>query len=110
MKAPLQADRSSWIRIYLIPEQFSPEQKSAMQLWLSEFCVRGIREGDIDTVFNGEQNIVFEDEPTGALDADTAETVFSLIADLSRKYGKTVVMVTHSQELADRADWIAKLG
>lgn len=48
-------------RIYLIPEQFSPEQKSAMQLWLSEFCVRGIREGDIDTVFNGEQNIVFEE-------------------------------------------------
>lgn len=82
-----------------------------------------LKEEKINTLSGGEQqrvaiartilkpgDLILADEPTGALDADTAETVFSLIADLSRKYRKTVVMVTHSQELADRADRIVKLG
>lgn len=54
-------------------------------------------------------DIILADEPTGALDQNTAEHVFSLIMDLSKKYGKTVIMVTHSQKLAYRADRIIDL-
>lgn len=41
-------------------------------------------------------DVILADEPTGALNSKTTETVFSLLRDLSKKYGKTVIMVTHS--------------
>lgn len=54
-------------------------------------------------------DIVLANEPTGALDSKSAEIVFSLIVDLSKKFNKTVIMVTHNQELADRTDRIINL-
>jgi putative ABC transport system ATP-binding protein len=46
--------------------------------------------------------LIVADEPTGNLDAATAESVFDLFAHL-RDRGKTLVMVTHNEELADAA-------
>lgn len=54
-------------------------------------------------------DIVLANEPTGALDSKSAEIVFSLIVDLCKKFNKTVIMVTHNQELADRTDRIINL-
>lgn len=53
--------------------------------------------------------LILADEPTGALDAKAAELSFSLIKDLCRKYHKTVIMVTHSLDLAQRADRVIDL-
>jgi len=53
--------------------------------------------------------IILADEPTGALDAQAAELSFSLIKNLSQKYHKTIIMVTHSIDLAQRADRIIDL-
>jgi len=53
--------------------------------------------------------LILADEPTGALDAKAAELSFSLIKDLCRKYNKTVIMVTHSLDLAQRADRVIDL-
>jgi putative ABC transport system ATP-binding protein len=50
--------------------------------------------------------LVLADEPTGALDQVAAAKSFDLLKDLSRKYNKTVIMVTHSNEMAKRADRI----
>jgi putative ABC transport system ATP-binding protein len=44
------------------------------------------------------------DEPTGNLDAETGESVLSLLLRLSRCAGKTLVMATHATEIAERAD------
>ena len=46
--------------------------------------------------------ILLCDEPTGALDSQTTETVFDLIVDLNRKDGKTVLVVTHERDIARR--------
>ncbi|MDT9336382.1 ABC transporter ATP-binding protein [Clostridium perfringens] len=51
-------------------------------------------------------DIILADEPTGSLDSVSAEIVFNLIKDLSKQYKKTVLMVTHSKDLANRADRI----
>ena len=47
---------------------------------------------------------VLADEPTGNLDAETSESVLSLLLRLSRTAGKALMMATHATEIAERAD------
>ena len=54
-------------------------------------------------------NLILADEPTGALDAKAAELSFSLIKGLCQEYHKTVIMVTHSLDLAQCADRVIDL-
>lgn len=48
--------------------------------------------------------VLVADEPTGALDQDSAETMADLIFDLPASQGCALVVVTHSHSLAERAD------
>ena len=47
--------------------------------------------------------LVLADEPTGDLDADSAQEVLDLLAQLNDEFGKTIVMVTHDPRAAGRA-------
>jgi predicted ABC-type transport system involved in lysophospholipase L1 biosynthesis ATPase subunit len=49
-------------------------------------------------------SILFADEPTGNLDAGTGEGVIEMLLALVREQGKTLVVVTHDQKLAERGD------
>ena len=49
-------------------------------------------------------SMLFADEPTGALDSVNGEIVLDALLDLARKSGTTIVLVTHDQRVADRAD------
>ena len=51
--------------------------------------------------------LLLADEPTGNLDAQTGEQVISLMFELSREHGGTVVLITHDMALAERCDRIA---
>ena len=53
-----------------------------------------------------EPDLILADEPTGNLDAATGEQVLELLLQLSREAGKTLIMVSHNQELARRADHV----
>ena len=50
--------------------------------------------------------LILADEPTGNLDTKTGAEVFYLLKNLSRKYRRTIVMVTHNPELAEQTDRI----
>jgi len=54
-------------------------------------------------------DIILADEPTGALDSETGRMVMDLFIDLNKSHGKTVIIVTHSQALAERTDRIITL-
>ena len=53
--------------------------------------------------------IVLCDEPTGALDSQTGVMVLRLLKSMCANYGKTVVVVTHNQNIAKIADTIIKV-
>ncbi|MBM3170722.1 MAG: ABC transporter ATP-binding protein [Bacteroidetes bacterium] len=70
-----------------------------------------------DTLSGGEQQrvavaralanapaVIFADEPSGNLDAQTAAQLHSLFFDLRDKLGQTFILVTHNSELAEMAD------
>ena len=53
--------------------------------------------------------ILFCDEPTGALDYKTSKEILKLIEDVNKKYGNTVVLVTHNDAIKNMADRVIKL-
>ena len=54
-------------------------------------------------------DIVLADEPTGNLDAEAAETIMTILAELNTKDGRTIVMVTHDPVCARRAQRVLHL-
>ena len=60
----------------------------------------------IARAFINSPKILFADEPTGNLDAETGETIEGLIFDLNKKEGTTLVLVTHDLELAAKCERI----
>lgn len=53
--------------------------------------------------------VLLADEPTGNLDSHTGASIVALIRDVAGRTGKTVVLVTHNQPVAERADRIIKI-
>lgn len=53
--------------------------------------------------------ILLADEPTGALDSQTSSIVMDIFHDLHKKYGMTIVLITHSQQLAQEAERVITL-
>jgi putative ABC transport system ATP-binding protein len=110
----------------LVAMQFlgiSPKEKlSRIEGALSEVGLAHLKDAKVNTLSGGEQQrtalaramlkpgkLVLADEPTGSLDAQAAESSFLLIQSLCRRHQKTVIMVTHSLELAKRTDRILDL-
>jgi len=56
-----------------------------------------------------EPALILADEPTGNLDAETGRLVLDLLTDLSRRYGRTLIIVTHSLAVARAADRVVTL-
>ena len=53
--------------------------------------------------------ILLADEPTGNLDSKTSQDVLSLMKVTGQKFGQTMVMITHNEEIAQMADRIVRI-
>lgn len=89
---------------------------------LNELDIFDLKTKIVNTLSGGEQqrvaiarcilkpgNLILADEPTGSLDPMMSEKVFSLIKNLRDKYGKTIIIVTHDMNLANKTDNIINL-
>ena len=56
-----------------------------------------------------EPSIILADEPTGALDSKTGRMIIDIFHRLNEEQGKTIVFITHSQELAEETQRIVTL-
>lgn len=54
-------------------------------------------------------DVLFLDEPTGALDEETGRQVLDYICQLHKEYGFTIIMVTHNQNIAEMADTVIRM-
>lgn len=59
--------------------------------------------------FSNQPKILFADEPTGNLDAETSEKMVKLLFDLNRESGTTLILVTHDMELASKTQRIIRI-
>ena len=53
--------------------------------------------------------VQFSDEPTGNLDSRTSQDVLGLLKVTSERFGQTMVMITHNEEIAQMADRIIRI-
>jgi putative ABC transport system ATP-binding protein len=98
------------------------EKDKIIEEILKKVHLEDFKDEKVNTLSGGEQqrvalartilkpgDIILADEPTGSLDSAAAEIAFNLIKDLSKQYKKTVMMVTHSNHLANQADRIINI-
>jgi putative ABC transport system ATP-binding protein len=97
--------------------QLNDQTRHKMQALLEEVSIWDRRASYPDRLSGGEQQrvavaralvhgplLLLADEPTGNLDDDTGRQVTNLLDKLAREYNMTLITVTHSRELAERAD------
>jgi putative ABC transport system ATP-binding protein len=63
----------------------------------------------IARAFMNQPKILFADEPTGNLDAETADSIVKLIFNLNAMHRTTLILVTHDRELTEQADRVITL-
>jgi lipoprotein-releasing system ATP-binding protein len=53
--------------------------------------------------------IILADEPTGSLDSDTTDKVYSLLRKIHKTYQTTFIIITHNKNIAERTDRMIEL-
>lgn len=53
--------------------------------------------------------IILADEPTGNLDSDSTEQVYTLLREINSKYKTTFIIITHDRKIAEKADRIIEI-
>lgn len=95
------------------------EAKQKATEWLTRFGLADRLSNRPDQLSGGQQQrvavaralvadpeVILADEPTGNLDTRASDEIAGLLRDVSKKYGRTVVMVTHDPRIAAYADRI----
>ncbi len=54
-------------------------------------------------------SVILADEPTGNLDSDTSEIIYTLLRNINEKYNTTFIIITHDQRIAEKTDRIIEI-
>ncbi|HEX2996911.1 MAG TPA: ABC transporter ATP-binding protein [Anaerolineales bacterium] len=99
--AEAQKQASEWLKRFGLSDRMSsrPDQLSGGQQ----------QRVAIARALAAEPSLILADEPTGNLDTRSGDEIASLLRDVAKKYGRTVIMVTHDPRIAAYADRIVFL-
>ncbi|MEA4162837.1 MULTISPECIES: ABC transporter ATP-binding protein [unclassified Mycoplasma] len=100
--AYLQKDKSKRLNIDKLFEEF--ELEDVKNKYPSQMSGGQQQRISILRALAKNAEIIFADEPTGALDDATSKIVLNYLYDINKKYGVTIVMVTHNPLIAPIAD------
>lgn len=53
--------------------------------------------------------IILADEPTGNLDSESTDNIYSILRDINKRFGTTFVIITHDKRIAERADRVVEI-
>ena len=91
-------------KIYSLPSQLSGGQQQRVAI------ARALASKPaIARALAAKPAIILADEPTGNLDSVTSQDVLSLMKITSQRYGQTMVMITHNEEIAQMSDRIIRI-
>jgi putative ABC transport system ATP-binding protein len=92
------------------------------RLWLAQLGLRGFDDRRLGQLSGGQAqrvaiarsqvtgaSVVFADEPTGALDSVTSDEVMTALIDSTTGRGKSLIVVTHNEDVADRCSRVVHL-
>ena len=95
----------------------SQDQEQHLKYWLKAIGLAGREYSFPDHLSGGEQQrvaiaralihqptLVLADEPTGNLDAQNGQQILNLLFELANRHNQSLLIVTHSKAVADRAD------
>lgn len=107
------------LKIAKVPEK---ERRQSVKEMLKLVGLSGYDRRHINQLSGGQQQrvaiaralatkpaILLADEPTGNLDSKTSQDVLSLMKVTGQKFGQTMVMITHNEEIAQMADRIIRI-
>src|SRR5512138_3686811 len=96
--ADAQKQAAEWLKRFGLSDRLSnrPDQLSGGQQ----------QRVAIARALAAEPSLILADEPTGNLDTRSGDEIASLLRDVAKKYGRTVIMVTHDPRIAAYADRI----
>ncbi|HMB22342.1 MAG: ABC transporter ATP-binding protein [Chloroflexota bacterium] len=99
--ADAQKQAAEWLKRFGLSDRLSnrPDQLSGGQQ----------QRVAIARALAAEPSLILADEPTGNLDTRSGDEIASLLRDVAKKYGRTVIMVTHDPRIAAYADRIVFL-
>lgn len=63
----------------------------------------------IARALSNKPEIILADEPTGNLDTHTGQEVLELLTSSGKNYGRTLIMITHNEQIANKADRIVRI-
>lgn len=63
----------------------------------------------IARALSNKPKMVLADEPTGNLDSEISNKVLKLLKETCKKYGQTLIMITHNEEIAKQADRVIRI-
>ena len=63
----------------------------------------------IARALSNKPEIILADEPTGNLDTRTGQEVLELLTSSGKKFGRTLIMITHNERIANKADRIVRI-
>ena len=115
-------NKSVYYNLYLSIDHFSfPDKKERILKALEDVGLKGFENKKICECSGGEQQrvalarllikpcqLILADEPTGSLDSANKEVVFKILKKMQSQ-GKTIVIVSHDEELVERADRIINI-